>query len=202
VACFDLGGDQCWRSGFDGLAPTMMNALPDGLAIRHRRFSDASLVNSSRRVSGFGVGFGGVGLRHGQHCSRWFFLCLLLTPLAILVLLALPTLKPPEPPEPQFEPTAVLKGFPYRLLRDGTVEAMMTGGLVHFRNMILFRAAAEGRDAEMTHDDTVKAEFTDELHGYFYRVEKDGSVSAVDRLGARIKFGDWRSFWETAGRPD
>jgi hypothetical protein len=33
----------------------------------------------------------------GRSAVGWFFLCLLLTPLAILVLLALPTLKLPEP---------------------------------------------------------------------------------------------------------
>ena len=135
-----------------------------------------------------------VASNKGRSGAGWFFLCLSLTPLAILVLLALPTLKPPEP---QFEPTAVLKGFPYRLRGNGTVDAMITGGLIHFHNMDLFRAAAEGRDAE-----SVKAEFPDELHGYLYRVEKDGSVSAVDRLGGRVKFGDWPSFWKAAGRPE
>jgi hypothetical protein len=119
-----------------------------------------------------------VASNRGRSGAGWFFLCLLATPLAILVLLALPTLKPPEP---QFEPTAVLKGFPYRLRGDGTVDAMMTGGLVHFHNMDLFHAAAEGRDA-----DSVGAEFPDELHGYSYRVEKDGSVSAVDRRGPAL----------------
>ena len=86
-----------------------------------------------------------VASNKGRSGAGWFFLCLLLTPLAILVLLALPTLKPPEP---QFEPTAVLKGFPYRLRENGTVDAMMTGGLIHFHNVDLFRAAAEGRDAD------------------------------------------------------
>ena len=45
-----------------------------------------------------------------------------------------------------FKPDGVLKGFPYRLLEDGTVDAMMTGGLVRFRDMEQLRAAAEGRD--------------------------------------------------------
>jgi hypothetical protein len=38
-----------------------------------------------------------VATNKGRSGAGWFFLCLLLTPLALLVLLALPTLKPPEP---------------------------------------------------------------------------------------------------------
>jgi Superinfection immunity protein len=56
-----------------------------------------------------------------------------------------------EPDRP-FETEAVLRGFPYRVRENGTVEAMMTGGLVHFRDMEQFRAAAEGRDAVETQD--------------------------------------------------
>jgi hypothetical protein len=40
-----------------------------------------------------------------------------------------------------------------------------------------------------------KAEFPDELNDYRYRVEKDGSVSAVNSRGARVQFSDWNSFW-------
>jgi hypothetical protein len=54
-----------------------------------------------------------------------------------------------EPDRP-FETEAVLRGFPYRVRENGTVEAMMTGGLVQFRDMEQFRAAAEGRDAVKT----------------------------------------------------
>jgi ribosomal protein S27E len=45
-----------------------------------------------------------------------------------------------------FEAEAVLRGFPYRVRENGSIEAMMAGGLVHFRDMEQFRAAAEGRD--------------------------------------------------------
>lgn len=38
-----------------------------------------------------------VARNKGRSGAGWFFLCVLLTPLALLVLLALPTLKPPEP---------------------------------------------------------------------------------------------------------
>ncbi len=156
---------------------------------------------------GLAVVVGVAANTRGRSGFGWFLLALLISPLISgLLVLALPRVGPiaaPPQPDHSFEPEAVLKGFPYRLRESGTIDAMMTGGLVHFRDMEQFRAAAEGRDAEsVTHDDALKTEFPDELHGYFYHVEKDGSVSAVDRLGARIKFGDWRSFWEAAGRPD
>jgi hypothetical protein len=48
--------------------------------------------------------------------------------------------------QPVFKPEGVLKGLPYRRPEDGTVDAMMTGGLARFRDMEQFRAAAEGRD--------------------------------------------------------
>jgi hypothetical protein len=47
-----------------------------------------------------------------------------------------------------FEAEAVLRGFPYRVRENGSIEAMMAGGLVHFRDMEQFLAAAEGRDAK------------------------------------------------------
>jgi hypothetical protein len=82
----------------------------------------------------------------------WFLFSLLISPLiGGLLVLALPRVgQVPETALSQrqaaFKPEGVLKGFPYRLLENGTVDAMMTGGLVHFRDMEQFRAAAEGRD--------------------------------------------------------
>ena len=46
----------------------------------------------------------------------------------------------------------------------------------------------------------VTAEFSNALGGYLYRVEKDGSVSAVCR-GERVQFHDWESFWRAAHPP-
>ncbi len=43
-----------------------------------------------------------------------------------------------------------------------------------------------------------KAEFPDELKDYRFRVEKDGSISAVNARGARVQFHDWNSFWKAA----
>jgi hypothetical protein len=56
---------------------------------------------------------------------------------------------------------------------------------------------AEQRLAAQLHA-AAKAEFPDELNDYLYRVEKDGSVSAVNRRGEHIRFHDWQSFWKAA----
>jgi hypothetical protein len=50
-------------------------------------------------------------------------------------------------------------------------------------------------------DAQVNAEFPNALNDYFYRVEKDGTVSAVNGRGERVQFGDWRSFWEATHPP-
>jgi hypothetical protein len=42
------------------------------------------------------------------------------------------------------------------------------------------------------------AEFPGTLSGYRFRVEKNGSVSAVNSVGGRSHFSDWASFWNTA----
>jgi hypothetical protein len=42
------------------------------------------------------------------------------------------------------------------------------------------------------------AEFPGTLGGYRFRVEKNGSVSAVNSVGGRSRFPDWASFWNTA----
>ena len=42
------------------------------------------------------------------------------------------------------------------------------------------------------------AEFPDALNDYLYRLNDDGSVSAVDGLGKRTRFPNWESFWAAA----
>jgi hypothetical protein len=102
----------------------------------------------------------------GRSGLGWFMLALIISPLISgLLVLALPrvevatelsieserlttehqtvSLQPDNP----FEPEGVLRGFPYRVRENGAIEAMMTGGLVRFRDMEQFLAAAEGRDA-------------------------------------------------------
>ena len=41
-----------------------------------------------------------------------------------------------------FEPEGVYSSIPYRVLPDSSIEAMMPGGLVKFKNMDLFLAAS------------------------------------------------------------
>jgi hypothetical protein len=135
----------------------------------------------------------------GRSGGGWFLLSLVITPVITgLLVLALPRVEGQQP-DHSFNTEAVLKGLPYRLQRDGTIQAMMAGGLVHFRDMEQFRAAAEGRDVDSMKA-KFKAEFPEELNEYLYRIERDGSVSAVDNRGNRVQFRSWVSFRETANR--
>jgi len=40
----------------------------------------------------------------------------------------------------------------------------------------------------------LKAEYPNELHGYRYRTEKDGSISAVSARGKRLTFRNFKQF--------
>jgi hypothetical protein len=102
---------------------------------------------------GFAVIVGVAANTRGRAGFGWFLLAILLSPLiAGLLVLALPRLeRGRQIPSPQtnrpFEPEGVIRGFPYRVRQDGTIEAMTAGGLVHFRDFVQFRAATEGGDA-------------------------------------------------------
>jgi hypothetical protein len=106
----------------------------------------------------------GVAANTRGRSFAWFFLALLISPiLSGLLLLALPRIDrktatagrlPWEPHPPAAERTTgtfsadgVYSGPPYRVLHDGSVEAAMPSGLVHFKNMDDFVAAATGKDA-------------------------------------------------------
>src|SRR5271169_354769 len=88
-----------------------------------------------------------VAKNRGRSDIGWFFLCLLLTPLAILVLLALPSMKPSG-----FEAEAFYKGTPYRPEAGGGIEAMLPGGEVNFRNMEEFTTAIDGGTTQLRTD--------------------------------------------------
>jgi len=111
----------------------------------------------------------------GRSGFGWFLLAVILSPLiAGLLVLALPTLRdlnaPPIPageplvtPEPQpvpsnssaasttaFEPDGVYAGIPYKVIELGAVLALLSGGLVRFRDMDQFVAAANGETTAPT----------------------------------------------------
>lgn len=52
--------------------------------------------------------------------------------------------------------------------------------------------------AELRRVNELRTEFPNQLGDYSYRVENDKSVSAIDRNGNPINFGDWQSFWRTS----
>jgi hypothetical protein len=107
----------------------------------------------------------------GRSGFGWFLLAVLISPLISgLLVLALPRVQEvpdvqishaphTEPSQPiisseeddsnreAFVPDGVFAGVPYKAIRGGAVIAMLPGGLVHFRSMELFVAAATGGNA-------------------------------------------------------
>jgi hypothetical protein len=105
----------------------------------------------------------------GRSGAGWFLLAVIISPLiAILFVLALPNLKhqellarlaKPEPPLPRsglggkstrvtvdrtprpFEPDGVYAGVPYRVASDGSIDAIMQGAKVRFRDFEKFTGA-------------------------------------------------------------
>ena len=137
----------------------------------------------------------------GRSGFGWFVFAILLSPLISgLLLLALPRVERVTETEaalsksqPAFSPEGVIKGFPYRLLEDGTVDAMMTGGLVRFRDMEQFRAAAEGRDAPPPSRVDKDADYPDVMDGIRYKINDDDTVTAKTPMGERT-YSNWDSF--------
>ena len=75
---------------------------------------------------------------------------------------------------------------------------MLPGGRVTFDNMEEFTTAIDGGTMQLKQNDALKAEFSNELNGYLYRVEKDKTVFAVNALGKHTRFRNWREFWDAA----
>lgn len=120
----------------------------------------------------FAVIVGVAANTRGRNGFGWFLIALVTSPLiGGLLLLALPRVEPtiatnePYPWEKElsvqveqpriptttpsaFQADGVYGGIPYRVLADGTVEAAMPTGIIRFRMMDHFIAAATGRTAE------------------------------------------------------
>lgn len=56
----------------------------------------------------------------------------------------------------------------------------------------------EDLSAELQRLNSLRTEFPNELGDYLYRVERDKTVSAIDRNGNPSNFRDWRSFWDAS----
>ncbi len=54
-----------------------------------------------------------------------------------------PTIRSPKP----FEPDGVLAGFPYRVRPDGSIDVIMQGAAVRFRDFDKFNAAIDRHSA-------------------------------------------------------
>ena len=114
----------------------------------------------------------------GRSGIGWFFLALIISPfISGLLVLALRRvdrgaiefekrdrllaksvnlLPSPLRQEGPFEADGVFKGVPYKIREKGMVEAMMPSGMVRFRSIEHFQAAAEGRDPQLTVSDSMQ----------------------------------------------
>src|SRR5262249_26312322 len=114
---------------------------------------------------GLAIIVGVAGNTRGRSGLAWFLLSLLITPILTgLLLLALPKIEPQAErrrtgpftktssmpgraarTEGPFLPDGVLGGIPYRVLPGGLIDAVMSGGIVRFRDMEQLLAAINGK---------------------------------------------------------
>jgi hypothetical protein len=121
----------------------------------------------------FAICVGAAASERGREGVGWFSLALLFSPLLVALLLivfpnlkqeqmlqaalkspqapprqAPPPLPPPLPTAPQkiFEPDGIFAGVPYRVMDDGSINAIMQGAIVMFRDFDKFTGAFD-RDA-------------------------------------------------------
>jgi hypothetical protein len=163
----------------------------------------------------------------GRSWVGWFFISVVLSPLVGLILVLvlsnlrheqlLKTLAGRAPAQPRpslgskssrvkidrsdrpFAPDGVYAGAPYRVERDGTITAMMSGGLVAFRSVEQFQAAMDGKtfrdDGGIDHQ-VIEERYPQESGDIRYRIEKDGRVVAWSRETGERVFKDWRTFFD------
>lgn len=133
----------------------------------------------------------------GRNPAGWGFLALFASPLvAGILLFAFPSLalEPPQQAEP-FRPEGVMGGVPYRVRPNGSIEAMMSGGIVRFATVEQFRAATAGADyIPRPNDPSPDVDLPSVLNGTAYRIEPDHSIVAL--MGGELRnFPNWKAFW-------
>jgi len=89
----------------------------------------------------------------GRSAFGWFVISIFLSPLlAVLLLLAFPNVRQERlliaaaeryQPHEAFEPDGVYGGIPYRVADDGSIEAIMQGSLIRFRDVDRFTGALQ-----------------------------------------------------------
>ena len=89
----------------------------------------------------------------GRSAVSWFLVSMFLSPLAaVLLLLAFPNIRQERlliaaaaryQPHEAFEPDGVFGGIPYRVADDGSIEAIMQGSLIRFRDIDRFTGALQ-----------------------------------------------------------
>ena len=160
----------------------------------------------------------------GRSGLGWFLISCLISPLIGLILvLVLPNLrhedllkKLADRPAPRaslggkasrvtvdrsgqpFAPDGVYAGAPYRVERDASITAMMSGGLVRFRSLEQFQAAMEGKTFRDEIDKSaIELRYPMESGDVRYRVEKNGQVIAWSRDHGEQTFKNWRDFYDS-----
>jgi hypothetical protein len=94
----------------------------------------------------FAIVVGVAASSRGRNGFGWFILAVLISPLiGLLLVLVMPNrrlelLSDGKPPQP-FEPDGIHAGIPYRVMRDGSINAVMQGATVRFADHDKFAAA-------------------------------------------------------------
>jgi len=95
----------------------------------------------------FAVVVGVAASSRGRNGFGWFILALIISPHIGLLLVLVMDRKTPASSAPSsqfpkpFEPDGVLAGIPYRVMQDGSVEAILQGATVRFADRAKFSAA-------------------------------------------------------------
>jgi hypothetical protein len=142
---------------------------------------------------GLAVAVGVIANSRGRSGPGWAILALVISPLiAGIIVLALPSMLVPASQTP-FTPQAVLQGIPYRVMRDGRIEAMMQGGRIVFQSLDQLSTAIAGGTLPGPDPEMVR-QYPSELNGYRYCVVNE-QVFALTPAGTQVSYPNWKAFW-------